>query len=277
MLIYVIFTNLVMIYAGYKFFPYEKPVLFKFTEIYNESKLLNKHFWRLIGTASFLMFIECFYSYYSTKSFLANNIGNSLGRNMSQDITSICLLLSSLILFLGRMYFISMNRGNMILMFGFVLFIMLIVGTILSDAFYKPIDSDYMIFLLKSQSFWYTMLHSTLVPLFVEYIYICGIRSNLIYPAYKMIVSRYKSKDLNFFAKTGREKISKLLRYKVEFQLSNVVKSVYNGIRSLDIEDDVKKILSMDSNNFNLGINQYTCKIIDPNDLRRFNIFNTKK
>jgi hypothetical protein len=36
--------------------------------------LLSKHFWRLIGSTSFLMFVECFYTYFVTRLFLGKSI-----------------------------------------------------------------------------------------------------------------------------------------------------------------------------------------------------------
>ena len=183
-----------------------------------------------------------------------------------------------MILFTARIFFFSMNKGSTVLTIGAVFFVLWIVSAFVFDAlFSNAVDNSFLVSMFKNYSIYYSLIHSTLVPMFIEYIYICGIRSNLIYPAYKLIVSKYKSKDLSFFTKNGREKLSKLLRHKAEFQLSSIVKQVYNGIKSIEIEDDVKKILSMDSNNFNLGINQFTCNIIDPNDHRRFAIFNTKK
>jgi magnesium-transporting ATPase (P-type) len=255
-LLYMIGTNLIMIYIGYNCFPYKNPVLIKFTETYSEVKLYSNYFWRLIGAASFIMYIQSVYSYSSVKRYLATCVYTANGQKSSNDSIGLVLLIVNSVLFLFRAYFFSFDKGNTILIFALAVFITVVLIIVLvnianPDAF----DSNYLIFLFRQRSFYYTLIDSTVIPVLLDYIFITGMIANFIYPAYNLIVSKYLSKDLNFFLTNGRGKIMHLLKFKDDFSLSRIVKSVYKGFSSMDIEDNVKKILSMDSNNFNLGIN----------------------
>lgn len=245
---FMIFSTILMVYAGIILFPYQKFVLFKFTEVYNESELFYKHFGRVIGIASFLTFIECFYVLYTMQKFMTHTFMlDNHGYTTSEDIVGATYLVSSMIIFVGRVYFLTKNGGSSILTLGFSMIFLYLVGTMISDLWFtSSLDENFLTIVVQEPNYWFVFMQVTLIPLLAEYVFISGIRSNLIYPAYRMIVKHYRARDLNFFSTSGKDKLARLLRTKIEFSLSSIVKFVYKGIKILDIDDDVKKILSMD-------------------------------
>lgn len=67
--------------------------------------------------------------------------------------------------------------------------------------------------------------------------------------------------------------MSNLLGRNPPFKLSEVIRKAYQNLSLLESDNYVRKILSLDQDNFHLGINSLTCEITDLNDRKRFDIF----
>lgn len=265
-----------LIYMGINTDPYQKPVLYRFPIIYKEKNFLLKNFFKTSGAVFMISFAESSYIYMSMRYFMVTRARKE-GYSRADNGIAIYFLLSILILSVGRVYLSMYKKATSLLMLGFfcvfsILMVLLTAGATI-DSIINPFP---IVRVMTSTNLAIALVHSILIPFFFEYFFITIFKNFAIYPIFKQIMDKYRQKDYLFFIKNSKQKISKLLFHGIKFRLIDSAKICYKE-RAVNLDMDVKKILSLDSNTLSLGMNPYTCKISDLNDKKRFELYINSK
>lgn len=276
MIIFSIVQIISLSLMGIRTNPYKKEVLFRFPIIYKEKNFLLKNFFKTTSAFFIFCFAETCYIYVSLRFWVVRRFKTE-GYVAAREEIELIFFTSLIILSVSRVYFSMYTKAGPVLAIGLGVVLLIYLILIIIGASLKSIYNPFSVLrIFRSLNIFIPLVHTIAAPLLIEWICIIGFKNIAIYPIFKEIMDRYKNKDFMFFLKDSKKKISKLLFKGVKCNLINSAKNCYQQ-DTADLDRDIKRILSLDSNHLSLGMNPFTCRISDLNDSKRFELYINKK
>lgn len=254
---------------------FTREVLEKNPEFYLERRVLNKNFLTLCSGCLLISIMDSLITSMTT-NYMIKMIPNPSGYILEKNALALHVTISIIIMSVFKVYMLFVRLGAKFWISNMIFIVLTAVFLFVMNTADQSVTNRIPISELMSNPMtFYAFLSSVGVNCFIIYVLFYWMSKMFIYPFYYSSVQQLNLGNYEYFS-GNRETSNQLnpthfIPKEKRKNLAACIRAIFKN--NADMEDYLKKIMTLDSSSFNFGLERITCQIKDNAENKRYQIY----